>query len=51
MDAVIEGGEVRSTSANGSLSLTSGGAKLDGAKVDVTAMTVATVLASLVKIN
>ncbi len=50
-DAVIEGAEVRSTSANGSLALNRGGAKLDGATVDVTAMTMATVLAAMVKIN
>jgi len=50
-DAVMEGDEVRSTSANGSLALNGGGAKLDGMKVDVTAMTVATVVAPMVKIN
>lgn len=51
MDAAIEGGQVRSLSANGSLSLTSGGAKLDGTTVDIAAATMATMISALVKIN
>lgn len=50
-DAAIEGGQVRSVSANGSLSLTSGGAKLDGTTVDIAAATMATMIAAMVKIN
>lgn len=50
-DAALEGTHVTCTSAGGSMSLSATGATIDGATVDLTAASTASVVAAMVKIN